>query len=102
MASPTIQLIFAAAEFLLGVGFRMDAPFKEGVPYFSRAEEARARAIAANRRNNDNYADIFIRDDDQESIEFINRIRDKVASWQSKGMVRHSSCFTGKHYSDAY
>lgn len=33
----------------MSTGFRMDAPFKEGVPYISRDEEQQARIRALNR-----------------------------------------------------
>ena len=77
-------------EFLLGVGFRMDAPFLEGVSYFSRAEEARARAVAVHRRNRENYPDIKINPGDTETIDFIKRVQYQVRVWMSKGMVRIS------------
>jgi len=74
-------------DFLRGVGFRMDAPFSEGVPYFSREEEGRARAAAARRRDKTDITDIFIKDGDSESHGFIKRVRHEVRVWKSKGMA---------------
>ena len=82
-----------AVHFLLGVGFRIDAPFLEGVPYFSRDEEARARATAAYRRNKNNYANIQIKDGDTESFHFMRRVQDEVTAWQSQGMVNSHPYF---------
>ncbi len=73
--------------FLLGFGFRMDAPFLEGVPYFSREEERRARANAARSRDKNDFTGIFIKDGDTESREFIQRVRHEIQVWKSKGMV---------------
>lgn len=71
----------------------MDAPFKEGVPYFSREEEAQARATAAYRRDKSNYEDIHIEEADTESIAFIGKVKDKVRVWKNQGMVRYAYDF---------
>ena len=81
-------LIQLAVEFLLGYGFRMDALFTEGVPYFSREEETRARAIAAYRRDKSNYADILIEENDFETHAFIAHVKEEVNEWKKQGMVR--------------
>jgi hypothetical protein len=65
----------------------MDAPFSEGVAYFSRAEEGRARVAAARRRDKTDITDIFISDEDTESLGFIRRVRHEVRVWKSKGMA---------------
>ena len=59
----------------------MEAPFTEGVPYLSRQEEARARLIAAARRDKTSVADIKIPADDIDSIEFFQRVRREVRQW---------------------
>ncbi|KAL6717015.1 hypothetical protein ACLMJK_004929 [Lecanora helva] len=76
----------SAVEFLLGVGFRVDGPFREGVPYLSREEEARARAVAAHKRDKNNYEDIYVKVGDTEAFEFIDRVRNEVKQWQNQGM----------------
>ena len=59
----------------------MDAPFTEGIPYFSRQEEARARLIAAARRDKNSVADIQIAADDIDSIDFVRQVRQEVREW---------------------
>lgn len=70
-----------AVEFLLGVGFRMDGPFTRGVPYLSRDEEARARSIAIAKQDRNRFKDIFIPEDDFESLQFIRRVRKDISEW---------------------
>lgn len=79
-----------AVEFLLGHGFRMEAPFLEGVPYFSREEEAASRAAEVAKRDRNSFADIFIRDEDTESLEFIQRVRQEVTDWRNRGTTEPS------------
>lgn len=74
-------------EFLLGHGFRMDAPYLEGVPYFSRKEEAESRAAEVAKRDRNNFADIFIRDGDSESLKFIQRVRREITAWRDRNTV---------------
>ena len=59
----------------------------EGVPYFSREEEAQARANAAFRRNRYNVPDIRIREDDAETSDFLGQVQHQIHVWMSKGMV---------------
>lgn len=73
-----------AVDFLLGHGFRMEAPFLEGVPYFSREEEAASRAAEVAKRDRNNFPDIFIRDGDTESLDFIQRVRQEVTVWRNR------------------
>ena len=65
----------------------MEAPFLEGVPYFSREEEAASRAAEAAKRDRNSFVDIFIRDGDTESLEFIQRVRQEVTAWRNRGTV---------------
>lgn len=65
----------------------MEAPFLEGVPYFSREEEAASRAAEVAKRDRNSFADIFIRDGDTESLEFIQRVRQEVTAWRNRSTV---------------
>ena len=65
----------------------MEAPFSEGVPYFSREEEATSRAAELAKRDRSYFADIFIRDGDTESLEFIRRVRQEVTAWRNRSTV---------------
>ncbi len=65
----------------------MDAPFLEGVPYFSREEEAASRAAEIAKRDRNSFADIFIRDGDTESLEFIQRVRQDIIAWRNRSTV---------------
>ena len=71
----------------------MEAPFKEGVPYFSRQEEARARSIAAARQDKSSIDDLHIPIDDLDSIKFVQRVRkettDWVKLWRGQGTVQN-------------
>lgn len=67
--------------------FRIDAPFLEGIPYFSRAEEVIARSIALARQKKQE-TNIGIKDDDAESRGFIDRIRTEIDEWLKKPSVR--------------
>ena len=59
----------------------MEAPFKDGVRYYSRQEEAKARSIAATRMDRKNIPDIAISDNDLDSKAFIQRVREEVMEW---------------------
>ena len=65
----------------------MDAPYMEGVPYFSRKEEARSRAAEVAKWNRNSFADIFIRDGDTESLKFIQRVRQEITAWRDRSTV---------------
>ncbi len=85
--SKDLWLTFPAVEFLLGHGFRMEAPFFEGVPYLSRGEEAASRAAEAAKRDKNSLADIFIRRGDTESLEFVQRVRQEITAWEDCSTV---------------
>ena len=74
-------------RFLRASGFSLDALYEDGVPYFSREEEARARAIAAYKSDRKNYTDISITEDDNSAIEFVTRVRREIKVWKNQGMV---------------
>ena len=69
-------------EFLLGHRFRLEAPFIEGVPYYSRKEEALARQIAFARWNRNRITSIEIAEGDQESLDFVQRTRLEISAWK--------------------
>ena len=75
--------IEVAVEFLLSVNFRMDSPFLEGVSYLSRQEEAEVRSNEVARQSKSHFKDIFIRDDDVESLAFVSRVREDIQQWAS-------------------
>ena len=75
-------------EFLLSHGFCIQAPFIEGVSYFSREEESIARQIASARQNKTNVADIEIKSDDTEALEFVERVRSEIDAWKNCTTVR--------------
>lgn len=75
-------------EFLLSHDFRIDAPFLQGVPYFSREEEVTARSIVLARQNQAKETAIVIKDDDLESKRFIERIREEIDEWKNQRAVR--------------
>jgi len=76
-----IERIFAyqsgAVEFLLNHGFRMELPFTMGVPYLSRDEAKLAKQLAYDRLDKTNIEDLYLKDDDIQSLEFVKRAREK-------------------------
>ena len=64
----------------------------EGVPYFSRREEAESRAAEVAKRDRNRFADIFIRDGDTESLKFIQRVRQETTAWRNCSTVS-SLCY---------
>ena len=65
----------------------MEAPFLEGVPYFSREEEALSRQ---RREEKSVYTDIDIDLDDLESIRFAKAVTKEIEDWKARrGVSRH-------------
>ena len=64
----------------------MEAPYLEGVPYLSREEEAMARKIESSRRDK-SFADIQIKGDDTETLDFLKRVRKEITTWKSRTTV---------------
>lgn len=81
-------LTSVAVEFLLKHDFRMEAPFLEGVQYFSRAEEATARLLAAQRQDKGSIGEMQIRSDDIATMELMKRVREQVIAWKNRTTVR--------------
>ena len=63
----------------------MEAPFLEGVPYFSREEEATARRLRDERAV---YTDIDVDRDDLESVNFLKAVSDEIEAWKARRGVR--------------
>ena len=65
----------------------MDAPFRDGVSYLSRQEEARARQIESERQDKSKMVDIVIKDDDVESLRFAAKVRADISKWKNRTTV---------------
>jgi len=77
-----------AVEFLLRNGFSMDTQCKSGVPYLSREEEKEAIAKATEKFNHQATNKLLeIEEADQESLEFVQAVRQIVDSWLVQGVV---------------
>ncbi|KAK2794900.1 hypothetical protein FQN50_009824 [Emmonsiellopsis sp. PD_5] len=75
----------SAVHFLMKNGFRMDAPFIDGLPYLSRLEETTAIVnLAEKEHNRAKVADINSEDMDAESVEFLNEVRRLIDAWVNK------------------
>lgn len=69
----------------------MEAPFLDGLPYLSRAEEMTARQIALKRQNKVSVAEIDLKESDVEATAFVKRIRSEVDTWMNLPEVRPPS-----------
>ena len=76
-----------AVEFLLGHGFRMEAPFLHGVNYLSREEQELATQMELARSNKDNIADIHLRSDEVEALSFVKKVREQIEDWKVQKTV---------------
>lgn len=78
-----------AADFLLENNFSMDAYFKKGVKYLSRDEEKEVMAKATERRDRPvvRRLEIDVKEEDQESLEFLKAVRKSVDGWLALGNV---------------
>lgn len=67
----------------------MDAYFKNGVKYLSRDEEKEATAKATERRDRQaaRRLEIDVKEEDQESLEFLEAVRKFVDDWLALGNV---------------
>lgn len=72
----------------------MEAPFLEGVSYYSRQEEAESRRIALERQDKAAVADIQIRSDDTEALDFLQRVRTEIDTWKHRPTVRFHVLFS--------
>lgn len=71
-----------AVSFLLSNGFDMSKPFTQGVQYLSREEAALAKQKTWDRLDNKNPpADMQLKAEDVESLDFMRRAREAIAQW---------------------
>lgn len=70
-----------AGEFLMKVGFDMNKPFRDGVPYLSRAEARQARQRFEKRQQRSAIADIQVKPTEIETLAFMERVRSEVQAW---------------------
>jgi poly(A)-specific ribonuclease len=76
-------------EFLLSHNFQLDTPFKTGVSYLSRQEEVEARQRASARQDRSGFVDVELKEDDLDSLAFVNRVREELQAWESeKGVCK--------------
>lgn len=76
-----------AAEFLLSHGFQMDLPMTKGVPYLSRDEARKAKQLAYARWDKSNIADVQLKPEEVQSLEFVNKVRIAIDNWRESGKV---------------
>jgi poly(A)-specific ribonuclease len=70
-------------SFLLACGFRMDAPFTEGVQYLSREEAELVKQREFDRIDDKNeYQDLQLKRTDIESLGFLDRVRRAIEGWK--------------------
>lgn len=76
-------------------GFRMEAPYIDGLPYLSREEEDQVKADLLERENFSNaISDIDVKDTDEESLQFLKAVRRDIDEWLALGDVGDSTrCF---------
>lgn len=84
-----------AVEFLLSHGFRMDAPFVDGIPYLSRNEELDARLKAAAQQDRAGFAVLEIPANDIDTHQFMKRVRSEIGVWKDNKEVSGISNFLG-------
>lgn len=89
----------AAVQFLLRNGFRMDAPFNEGIAYISRAEQREAISKVLERHDrdiknractnpcSDTGAPLASEESETESAEFLLTVRQMINAWLEEGEV---------------
>ncbi|KKK27003.1 hypothetical protein ARAM_007082 [Aspergillus rambellii] len=78
-----------AVEFLLENKFSMDALHRDGVPYLSREEEARAISKVIERHNRSALRrSLDVKETEYESIEFLKIVRQLVDAWLALGDKR--------------
>ena len=74
---------------LLDSGFRMEAPFTEGIPYISRSEEDRAKGRLRDRQTRLASLDVIATKTlDTEAAEFVEETRRQIDDWLDKDKVR--------------
>ncbi|KAK2753240.1 hypothetical protein FQN54_007931 [Arachnomyces sp. PD_36] len=75
-----------AVDFLMSNGFRMEAPYTDGLPYLSRQEEAQVKIDLIERNNFSSIiSDIDVKDTDAESLDFLQAVRRDIDEWLALG-----------------
>ena len=70
-------------------GFRMDAPFTEGISYISRDEEEQAKQRSKDRETRmANISEIDIDSLDEDAVAFLSRVRSEINESINSGEVR--------------
>ena len=85
-----------AVEFLLGHGFRMEAPFLHGVNYLSREEQETAMEMELARANKDSIVDIHLTSNEIEALNFVKRVREQIEEFKNRKFVSTLSCLVRK------
>ena len=65
----------------------MEAPFLKGVAYLSREEEVAALECEKSRSDRASIADIILRADEVEALNFVRRVRDEIRKWKERTSV---------------
>ena len=73
-----ITIQSSALDFLRRQGFRIEDSVYAGVPYLSREEEIKARAMEISKRDRSNLNTIVLRPEDWEAQEFLDGVRQQV------------------------
>lgn len=82
-----ISMQSGAITFLLGCGFDMAKPFTNGVQYLSRQEAAQLKQATQDRLDNKNpIADLQLKEDDVESLNFMRRVREAITEWKTANL----------------
>lgn len=77
--------------FLLSHHFRMEAPFLEGVSYFSREEEALSKQ---RREHKSVFTDIEIDPNDLETSNFVKNVTEQIENWfATRGVSHDHPCY---------
>lgn len=79
----------AAVEFLMSNGFRMEAPFTEGIPYLSRVEEKKAKQSSREREvRKAKISEIAVDQLDDDAVAFLDLARNRINESIQSGEVR--------------
>lgn len=89
-----------AVDFLMSNGFRMEAPYVDGLHYLSREEESQVKADLVERENFSNViSDIDVKDTDEESLDFLKAVRRDIDEWIAMGDVHYPSRYLSSYMS---
>lgn len=74
-----------AVDFLLKNNFDFSQTFSRGVSYLSRVEEATAKQKAEERGDKSMYNDIEITQDDLQTTQFLEKVKNEIKEWKKDG-----------------